>query len=271
MPCPRFAWHIVVVITVVYSLAWSDVDPAGIDFDPEPARRIALELVARELASGKADRDALGEAIDQRLLAEYGAWVAGWQWSATEPGCGGPVRGWCCSSHSLLRRGESEPEASADRVVSAVTEWRDYLVSLAMEFAELHNELTDLALEDMVERSAARILAHVVERTGAEDAWYATFSKVLGWFLEFQGLHDAAVQAAIDSVVGTSFSSWVEPQVAVVRDTCAAIGLAVGEAARAPYAPSDALAAWLKIRPTVFKNAPGERPLRQVRSDSHIH
>lgn len=257
------------MITVVYSLEWSDIDPAGLRFDPAPARAIAEELVLAAVAARNRDRDALGEAIDQALLATYGAWVAGWQWAASEPGCGGPVHAWCCSSHSLLRDDEPDPRASAARVAAAVCEWHAYLVRLADDFAALRAELAGLPLEDLVERAAARLLPDVIDVTRTEDAWYATFARVLGWCLESFGLRGPRVRAAIDEVVRGSFSSWIEPEEPLARDTCTALGLAVGQAARAPDLRPDALASWQQSRAVAFRRAPGRRAIRPVRGDSH--
>lgn len=110
-------------------LRWSDFAAPLAAFDPGPARRIATEALPGGLAALNAEsRQALADAIDRRLLAAYGPWVTGWTWASSEPGGGGPVRGWCCAPHSLLPKGPGEPAATVERVVGAVTEWREFLV-----------------------------------------------------------------------------------------------------------------------------------------------
>ena len=107
-----------VVLMLVYSLGWSELDPAGRSFDPAVARAVAsARILAADAGRGKHGREALAEAIDRDLLAAYGPWVAGWQWAASEPGGGGPVRGWCCATHSMLPAREADPKTSVERVV----------------------------------------------------------------------------------------------------------------------------------------------------------
>ncbi|MFZ6183124.1 hypothetical protein [Nannocystis pusilla] len=138
---------------------WSDVDPAGHEFDLEPARRIVGRLVQATVADRGASwravpqklRDGLIEQFDREFVGEYGAWASGWHWAASEPGGGGPVRGWCCSRDSLFRRDDPDPQATVERVVAALGEWRQYLVDLAAAFADLYQETADLSLADQVE------------------------------------------------------------------------------------------------------------------------
>jgi hypothetical protein len=156
--------------------SWRDVDPTTHPFDPSPVRSIAEACVK---VGG--DRDAIEENIDRALIATYGMWAAGWRWAATEPGCGGLVREWCCAAHSLLQ--PREPRArSIERVVAAFADWRAVLEQLSILFVEMRTANAS------VEQAATRLLPLVVERTDCEDAWYATYVTVLVWYLESTGL-----------------------------------------------------------------------------------
>ncbi|MCY1069276.1 Fic family protein [Nannocystis sp. RBIL2] len=259
---------------------WSDVDPAGHEFDLEPARRIVERLVQATVADRGASwravpqkvRDALIEQFDREFVGEYGAWASGWHWAASEPGGGGPVRGWCCSRDSLFRRDDPDPQATVERVVAALGEWQQYLVDLAATFADLYQETADLPLADQVERAAARLLPLVVERTGAEDAWYDTFTRALLWCLESFGRAGRDVQRAVEHVVGGHFSSWCAPDPAAAREACTQLGLAVADAAReSDTAPRpDALAAWLETRVTAFRDPPRSRRRTPLHHDGHL-
>lgn len=267
------------MLLTVFSLRWHDVDPSRRSFDPAPARALAEQriqaVVARRGANWRTtppkQRDALEESLDRALLAEYGAWASGWRWAASEPGCGGPVRGWCCSRDSLFRGDDPDPHATVERTVAALSEWRQFLVDLAAIFAELGDETTDLPLEDIVERAAARLLPLVVERTGAEDAWYSTFSRVLSWFLESFGRTEPEVRDVVDAVIRGRFASWCAPDDADARDACAELGLAVANAWKHPESRPDALAEWLQTRAQAFLTPPGEYPREPVRRDGHLH
>ncbi|MDC0723767.1 hypothetical protein [Nannocystis bainbridge] len=228
------------MLATVPFLRWSDVDPAGHEFDPEPARRIVARHVEAAVAGRGAHwrdtptdvRDALVTTFEREFVGEYGAWASGWHWAASEPGGGGPVRGWCCSRDSLFRRDDPDPQATVERVVAALAEWQQFLVDLAATFADLYQETAEFPLADQVERAAARLLPLVVERTGTEDAWYNTFTRTLLWCLESFGRAGSEVERAVEGVVDGQFSSWCAPDEDAAREACAQLGLAVAEAAR---------------------------------------
>ena len=119
-----------------WSLRWSDVDPKAHVWDVRAARATAVRALAphdlehdREIG----DRDEAEHAVDRALMAEHGAWMAGWRWAASEPGGGGPVRAYCCADHSLC----GSTEAVADVVAEAVADWRARLEVLGEVFEEL--------------------------------------------------------------------------------------------------------------------------------------
>lgn len=104
-------------------LTWSDVDPATHPFDPA----VALAIVERTLAGStlrEAVRDELEHEVDRALIAEFGSWASGFRWAASEPGGGGPVRGWCCARDSL------KGADAAVRLRDALVEFRSFLEEL---------------------------------------------------------------------------------------------------------------------------------------------
>jgi hypothetical protein len=253
----------------IRTLAWSDVDPTTRRFDPAAARRVATELVTAAAAGDPRalDRDALADDIDRALLAEYGAWVAGWRWSTSEPGCGGPVRSWCCGRDSLLRADDVDPTTSIERVTAAVVEWHAFLGELASLFDAIDDATAGLVVDAVAERAAARLLPLVVERTEASDAWYATFATFLTWYLQRRGVHAPDVASAIDRVTSGHFASWCAPSADTAAAASAELGAVVATAAAA-IAPIDGLAAWLAIRPTL--RAWNVGTTRPVREDGHL-
>jgi hypothetical protein len=251
----------------IRTLAWSDVDPTTRRFDPAAARRVATELVTAAVGDPGVDRDALADDIDRALLAEYGAWVAGWRWSTSEPGCGGPVRSWCCGRDSLLRADDVDPTASIERVAAAVVEWRGFLGELAALFDAIDDATAGLVLDAVAERAAARLLPLVVERTDASDAWYATFATFLTWYLQRRGVHASDVPSAIGRVASGHFASWCAPSPEVAAAASAELGAVVARAAAA-IEPIDGLSAWLAIRPDL--RAWNVGTTRPVREDGHL-
>lgn len=252
-------------------LHWVDVDPALHAFDPALARAIALDIVGN-VVGGKLERKRTGGAKKDRierelktgLLEAYGSWMIGWNWAASEPGGGGPIRSWCCDDHSIFARGDAGALPTIERVVAAVTEWRTFLESIAALYRELRDATAAFDLPHRTEHAASRLVALVVERTGAEDAWYATFTQLLRWFLEYCGQGPIA-EDAIAEVVHGRFESWIAPDPA----TIAAVVRGLGDAVK--HAPSvvDSLAIWLAVRDSAFSLsglAPVNRP---VQRDAH--
>lgn len=270
---------------VVDLARWADLDPGTHPFDLEQVRGPIEALVLEAARADPVDREGLVLAIDRLLLVEHGAWTGGWRWAASEPGGGGPVRGWCCSQHSVFRADDPDPLATARRALAAIARWRDYLVELAARFAELRAEAAgpehgrtsgppagEGARPDLAraaERAAARLLPFVVERTGAEDAWYQTFAIALGWYLEeLTGVHgDKQLQELVEEVTSGRFQSWIGPDEETAREACAALGAAVANAE--PPGPRDALAEWLGLRPTVFGDHAPRPRAGPVLADGH--
>lgn len=252
-------------------LRWDDLDPAAHPWDPQNARAAVEQLVgeAASVPSSKRDLGALELALDRAFAIAHGAWSGGWRWAATEPGGGGPVRGYCCARDSLFRGGEKAGETTA-RVLAAMADWRLYLEECAALFAGLRTETYDLAIARAVERAAARILPLVVGRTNGEDAWYATFATTLVWYLESAGYDRARVRDVVHAVTRGRFESWIVPADDVAALAYVELGERVNdlEVMRAPE-PRDALAEWMGIRFSAFANLPEPRAMSAVRVDGH--
>lgn len=253
---------------IVHYARWSDLAPGVHPFDPELARAPLSALVLEAARVEEPDREVLAQEIHRLLLTHHGAWAGGWSWAASEPGGGGPVRGWCCPRDSVLRDDDPGPLATVDRALAALADWRGYLELLTAQFAELRAEAASLSLDAAVERAAARLLPLVLERTGAEDAWYATFTLSLCWFLDdLVGEQDSEhTKELVSKVVSGRFSSWITPDDATARETFTELGAAV---ASADPPVRDALAEWLRIRPTAFTSLLPHGPAGPVPADGH--
>ncbi|MCE9580671.1 MAG: Fic family protein [Deltaproteobacteria bacterium] len=252
----------------VHELPWSVVDPTGRSFDPTPARQIATALITPATGTRAIDRRALEAAIDHALAAAYGAWVSGWTWSPTEPGNGGPVRGWCCADHSLRRDRRGAVEASIEAVVAALTDWWRILGVLAARFDELHAATANLPADRAIEHAAAALLPDVIAWTGTQDAWHRTFETILGWYLEAGGWDPLQTRPAVRAVIDGRFASWCEPDEAAARAACAALGDAV--AAIADLGVHDAIDAWRRIRGSAFAIGLVEPSAAPVVDDGHL-
>lgn len=252
-------------------LRWCDVDPAQREFDPALARAVAVEVVGNAVGGDlqrnrprRVERDRIESELTARLLEVYGTWILGWNWAASEPGGGGPIHAWCCDDHSIFAHGDAGALPTIERVVAAVTEWRIFLEGIAKLYSELRDATAGFELSRRTEHAATRLVALVVERTGAEDAWYETFTQLLRWFLELCG-HDSLADGAIADVVSGHFRSWIAPD----PTSIAAVAHGVGVAAQHPPAPVDSLEVWLAARATAFA-LPGPEPgNRSVQRDAH--
>ncbi len=273
-------------------LRWADVDPTQrASIDPSAIAAVVRPLVAAAAtARGPRFRNALVEQIDRELLIAFGSWIAGWSWSSGEPGGGGPVHGWCCAEHSVfpaaadpaggarddLADADDDPiAASTARVVRSVEDWQRCLGELAELFDTLGAEAplpgpggTRAEIELAVERAASRLLPWVVHRTHAEDAWYATFTKLLAWYVEAAGHDLEAARSAIEKTIHGKFQSWIEPEGEIATQTCGELGRAIATLADATD-ERDATAAWIAKRKGAFQQL--EQIVHvPVRADGHL-
>jgi len=242
---------------MVTELRWLDLDPTTHAFAPRAAEARLQAIVAAAVGNPHG-RDHCERQIGQAILEVYGTWAAGWCWSPTEPGGGGPSRGWCCARDSVLRDGDPGPQTTVERALGALASWRGFLEELAVRFAALRAE------EASVERAAARLLPFVLERTSAEDAWYRTFATVVAWYAEPLVGDIATMRDQVHELVSGRFSSWMTPTEDAAERTCRALDALI---AQAPV--GDALAAWLAVRDGAFAEALVTAAHEPVTEDGH--
>ncbi len=251
-------------------LTWDELDAARGPLDLAPARTAVTQIVAQARMRGpKSGRrqplDLLEDDIDRALIERYGAWAMGWNWACSEPGGGGLVRAWCCPEHSLFRRGEP-PEATVERVLAALMGWHEVIGALAAEFGRLV-PADGASLAEIVEHAAAALVAWVVERTDATDAWHGTFAAVLAWYLQAWALDGAGAGAEIERVVSGRFESWIAPDAAKLKSTCAELGAAIAVHREAEL--PDATLAWIGIRRSTFAHVEGSSMAPREPMDGH--
>lgn len=203
-------------------LTWSEVEPITHAFNPAAARAIAFERLPEEKPTNEEAARKVGDEwehlITQDLVEHYGEWARGWRWAGDEGSIGGgPVHEWCCPSHSWTARNET-----ADRVQSALADWRNWIEKLAARFSELapvDRENTINAFEVAV----AELVNDVVERTSAGDAWYEHCRQVLSWYFEYCGVTGDNSDKLITDAIGGSFESWIAPEDEAVQEMAKAI------------------------------------------------
>ncbi len=236
-------------------LPWRELDPRTHPFDRSIARTVIdIAIAARKLTYQPRPFD-LGEPIHEALVEEFGGWVEGWRWTSAD---GGPVRGAITSYH----RATIDPQSATNQLL----DWRDYLELLDRTYAQLRIETSELDPAREVERAANRILALVAERTQCEDAWYRTFARAIGWYLESSGIGDAEAQHRLEEVASGSFGSWAMPD----EPAALAASRTLGAAATAMPSPRprDALAEWLVVRAAPIELEPRDREL--ATRDAHV-
>jgi hypothetical protein len=229
-------------------LPWADLDPRTHAFDREVVE-VAIEVVVRshaaEFGRASVSRRTIQRELDDAILAHAGPWACGWRWAPTEPGGGGPVAGWCCASDSVFAEGDRDARATSTRALGAVVSWREFLVDLDLRFARLRIETAGMAMAEEIARAASRLLVHVIDKTSCEDAWYATFTRTLTWYLQAAGLGDH--EAMIDQAVRGRFESWIAPSDDVAVATCAEVARRLGDTLGEGEL-RDALADWRAVR-----------------------
>ncbi|WP_053648521.1 Fic family protein [Streptomyces sp. XY431] len=210
-------------------LTWDEVDPADHPFDPASAARVVRSLGPAQQVPSRPDPDfdptrvnwawdvakPWSDAMTHVLVQRYGRWAAGWRWSVGEGDVdGGPVGSWCCGSHSI-----TTPEETADHVVAALCEWREWLEDLAERFeAYPLNPETLVADRILWERAARNLILRVADRTGAESGWYGHCLQVLGWFLGYWGVSPESAARLVRQAVGGRFESWTSPDTVLAED-----------------------------------------------------
>ncbi|MFF1955280.1 Fic family protein [Kitasatospora herbaricolor] len=243
-------------------LTWDEVDPTRHPFDSAtvtqvvhslgPARRVPPRpdgavtdpaLHAWNRNEGKLWADAMSHA----LAEHYGRWVLGWRWAHDEGDFdGGPVGSWCCPRDSI-----TTPAETLGCVVAALTEWREWLESLAGWFEAYPLDVT--AVEDqriLWERAARNLILQVSDRTGAGSGWYGHCHQVLTWFLSRWGVPSGVAQELVDRAIGGRFRSWTGPGTVLVEDVAERLALSLRphDGVRSAGPVPDHLRRWLTVR-----------------------
>ncbi|WP_234327259.1 hypothetical protein [Streptomyces sp. NRRL WC-3742] len=213
---------------------WEEFDPARHPFVWDEDEEARLRSLVREwvppVLSGMAGwwqgEDWCESQVDAVIRERYGTWAWGWRWRHYD---GGPIGSWASGRGSV-----TTPEETAECVVSALLEWREWLERTARLFADLAPP-PDASPEDRswhLERACVRLVTYTLD-SGAEGGWYGQASIVLGWFLASTGMDRVEAVRAVEVAIGGRFRSWVTPE----RTLIDSVGedLAVGLTGHAPY------------------------------------
>lgn len=228
-----------------FDLRWADVDPRSFPFDAAsapgsvaalgPARGIPVRPAgsaadARVIGWSHREGQQWADAMTRALVERFGNWALGWRWAHDEGDIGGgPVDSWCCPRDSI-----TTPDATVAAVAAALCEWRAWLEDLAAAFDR--HRLDPVPAEqrqELWESAAVELVARVVERTGAGDAWYGHCEQVLTWYLTRWGVAATTAEALVEEAVGGRFESWTGPEPALMADVARRLALSVTEADRA--------------------------------------
>jgi hypothetical protein len=241
------------MLILVRKLSWEDMSAGLSPLDKERVESIARQCVAAIPASDTylGNKDQLESSLDNALIADFGIWIAGWNWAL---GGGGPVREYCCSRDSLLN-GANAREESVTQVIAAVRDWQGFLTDLDGRFKALRDRSDPVSSGEGVGLAARELLPFVLERTGAEDAWYVTFSIVLTWFLESAGYEREDIRNEVAEVVSGNFESWMEPSQDTITSTLNSIVQRIEQSAESEVDEIDALVRWQKFRSIEIKRS----------------
>ncbi|HVI03134.1 MAG TPA: Fic family protein [Enhygromyxa sp.] len=245
----------------LYPLTWDELargrGPVELRAVEPALRKLAVELT-RATGSDKAAW-LIQDEISRVLIEQLGMWASGWCWSTSD---GGLNRAW-----TSVRRDETA-ESMVARILAAVREWHATIEALACEFEALRPD--DAApLAEVVEHAGAKLVAWVIERTGAHDAWYGSFVAVLAWYLQAWALDDASAEAELERVVSGHFESWVKPNAAQIRSTCTELGATIVR--RYDAVQPDATHMWIGARRQAFSGLAHEPTWASLRPPGDGH
>lgn len=236
-------------------VSWEDLSKQNINFDVDQVSKCINETLVEyvgdisfeEINSSFCKED-ICSGITGSLINRFGAWISGWNWAANEPGGGGPIQNWCCETHSLFRLEDVGISDTVIRIKDAVEEWHQYILFLHDLFEELDQSLSGESIDVHFEKSAVKILNHILQQTDATDAWYNTFQTVLGWYLEYHGMLNEKISEKIDTLVSGKFESWIAPEEETSNEVCKSIGIIVNSTntqfGKKVVLPLDAIALW---------------------------
>jgi hypothetical protein len=252
------------------TLTWAEVDPSRHAFDATVVHDVVRSVVPRPSATLSFDdggiynnseaeqwRDAAGRA----LVECYGPWASGWNWGRGEGDHdGGPLGTWCCPQHSI-----SSPDATLLKVADSLIEWRRWLESLAVVFADVVPRLDPGQAPDELtrawQRAVGRVVRMVAARTKAESGWYGHCHQVIGWLLTVAAIPEDRHDQLISEAIGGRFESWIQPEPRLVNEIADELARRLSGQPE-PAEPLDALAAWLSVRAKINWSAVSG-PVRQ--------
>lgn len=258
------------MLILVNKMSWHDLDAAKQPFDESMARQIVDRCMQSVSGSGQPDRAALAKQLDTDLLAEFGPWIAGWQWAASEGGGGGPVQSYCCPTHSIFT-GKKPAEETTQRVIASIHEWRNFVIELDRVFQPLQDFYCQSTADAGIQNAARTLLPMVLEYTAATDAWYATFTDVLMWFLESVGYDAAETKKVVAELISGRFDSWVAPSQATMEATIDELPGRI-EAHANELSQPDILQRWQALRDHELGDrytSTQMRPRRPISRDGH--
>lgn len=208
-----------------YDLTWADVDPDRNPFDPRDlAPIVAGALVGRPFRPlTKAEKKKRKKRrpfyqggwrplndVHFDLVREYGPWAEGWSLAQSS---GGVVRSWCCPSHSYT----ADTDATLQRIVASLREWRAFIQAMAALFGELRPDLERAraqapdARRATLARLTVRLVREVADATQTEDAWYGLTEQVAAWLLESAGMPATEARRRAEEALTGKFQSWIGP------------------------------------------------------------
>jgi uncharacterized protein (TIGR02996 family) len=200
-----------------WNLPWREIDPRIIAFDSEVVRPHLEEVLTHIVRKPHMHRWEHAALIGEVIIATYGPWASGWDFSVGEGGGGGVLdpRNWCCPEHSLFRGGYSVDKVAehADRITRAICEWRNHLGRLADLFEAVCMPGTTKGGETQlaIRRAFGRLVTWVIELTNCDDAWYNYLERTLSWLLEYLGMEPGDAAKIVGTVLNGRFHSWIQP------------------------------------------------------------
>ena len=124
-------------------------------------------------------------------------------------------------------------------------------------------------LEVAASRAATCLLPVVLEWTGVEDAWYATYQRILAWYLEsLVGESDRTLTLVVQAI-GGRFESWVEPDKEKAETVCRDIGVSFAREADTGPPHVDSLHEWIGQRQKIRWDSNRLHDPEPVSKDGH--
>ena len=143
------------------------------------------------------------------------------------------------------------PEATLDRVVAGLCEWRGWLEQLAGWFESFPLDLSALADQRILWESTARnLILHVTDRTGSGSGWQGHCDQVLTWFLARRHVDPEVAQRLVTGAADGRFHSWTGPDRVLLDDIAERIAesLRPDDVVGPPGPLPDHLRMWLAVR-----------------------